>query len=198
MENMTPFDVVAFLFLVGWFILGYFQGLTRRIFGILALVFALVLAAQLRQQVGDYLAGEWRNAPPAYSDMIAFGALFLAIWIALSVGIQLFYRPAPLLPRYPVLDEILGGVLGVVEGVLLLVVLMLVTDPYFLSEAGRAAAPGEFGPARTLHGFLDDSLTASFLRHQLIPGIFLLIGGLFPHDVVDTFKSALARRLGPA
>src|SRR5512135_3452635 len=108
MQDMTPFDVVAFLFLVGWFILGYFQGLTRRAFGIIALVFSLLVAVQLRQSVGDYLAGEWQSAPTEYSYMVAFGALFLAVWVAISVGIQLFYRPAPLLTRYPALDEIIG------------------------------------------------------------------------------------------
>ncbi len=195
MENMTPFDVAAFLFLVGWFILGYFQGLTRRAFGIIALVFSVLVAAQLRQSLGSYLAGEWKNAPPEYSYMVAFGALFIALWVATSVGIQLFYRPAPLLSRYPVLDEILGGVLGVFEGTILLIVMVLVTDPYFLSAAGKAAASGEFGPLRSLHDLFDKSLTADFLRHQVIANIFAVLGWLFPQDVVAVFKAALAHGL---
>ncbi|HYL41671.1 MAG TPA: CvpA family protein [Candidatus Binatus sp.] len=190
---MTPFDVAAFLFLIGWFILGYFQGLVRRTFGIVALVFSLLVAASLRQPVGPYLASEWKNAPAEYGAMVAFGAVFLALWIATSVGIQLFYRPAPLLPRYPALDEVLGGVLGVLEGLIVLIVLVIVTDPYFLSAAGKVAAPGEFSPLRSLHDLFDDSLTASFLRHQVIPNIFALVGGLFPNDVVHAFQSALAR-----
>ncbi|HJW22855.1 MAG TPA: CvpA family protein [Candidatus Limnocylindrales bacterium] len=192
MQDMTPFDVVAFLFLVGWFILGYFQGLTRRAFGIIALVFALLVAVQLRDPVGKYLAGEWRNAPPEYSYMVAFGAVFLALWVAMSIGIQLFYRPAPLLERYPVLDEIIGGALGVLEGAIVLVVVLLVTDPYFLSEAGKAAAPGEFSPMRSLHELFNDSLTASFLRHTVISNVFAVVGWMFPSDVVDAFRSAVA------
>ena len=195
MQDMTPFDVVAFLFLVGWFILGYFQGLTRRAFGIIALVFALLVAVQLRDPVGKYLAGEWRNAPPEYSYMVAFGAVFLALWVAMSIGIQLFYRPAPLLERYPVLDEIIGGALGVLEGTIVLVVVLLVTDPYFLSEAGKAAAPGEFSPMRSLHDLFNDSLTASFLRHTVISNVFAVVGWMFPSDVVDAFRSAVAHRL---
>jgi uncharacterized membrane protein required for colicin V production len=198
MEDMTPFDVVAFLFLVGWFIVGYFQGLTRRIFGLVALLFALLVAAQLRGSLGAYLAGEWRTAPAEYSYMVAFGALFLALWIAISIGIQLVYRPAPLLPRYPVVDEILGGVLGVVEGGLLLMVVLLVTDPYFSSAAGRVAAPGEFSPLRSLHGLLDDSLTAAWFRDALIPNLLAVLGFLFPRDVVDAFRSAAARLLARA
>jgi uncharacterized membrane protein required for colicin V production len=193
MENMTPFDVVAFLFLVGWFIVGYFQGLTRRIFGILALVFSLLIAAQVRAQLGAYLAGEWTTAPDEYGYMVAFGALFLALWVAISIGIQLAYRPAPLLSRYPVLDEILGGVLGVIEGLIVLVIVVMVTDPYFLSSAGQSAAPGEFTPLRSLHELFDDSVTADWLRHGVIPAIFAIFGFLFPQDVVGTFKAALAR-----
>ena len=191
MENMTPFDVVALVFLVGWFVIGYVQGIARRLFGIVALLFSLLVAAQLRQGLGDYLAREWTNAPPQYSYMVAFGALFLALWIAISVGIQLAYRPAPLLPRYPAVDEILGGVLGLVEGGLLLMVLIMVTDPYFTSAAGHSAAAGEFGPIRSLHDLLDDSLTASYFRDHVLPNVFALLGFLFPSDVVQTFRSAI-------
>lgn len=193
MENMTPFDVVAFLFLVGMFILGYVQGLVRRIFGIIALVFSLVVAAQLRAPLGDYLAHEWTSAPPEYSYMVAFGALFLAFGIALSVGIQLAYHPAPLLPRYPVIDELLGGVLGVIEGGFLIAVFLMVTDPYFLNSTGQVAATGEVAFFRSVHDFVTDSLTADFLRHSIIANVFALIGFLFPRDVVDTFSLAIRR-----
>lgn len=193
MEDMTPFDVVAFLFLVGMFILGYYQGLARRIFGIIALVFSLIVAAQLREPLGNYLAQEWTTAPASYSYMVAFGALFLAFGIALSVGIQLVYHSTPLFPRYPVVDELLGGVLGVIEGVFLLVVLLMVTDPYFLSAAGASPAPGEFGFVRSVHAFMTDSLTADFLRHSVIANVFAVLGFLFPRDVVDAFTSAIRR-----
>jgi uncharacterized membrane protein required for colicin V production len=194
MEDMTPFDVVAFLFMLGWFIVGYLQGVARRIFGIIALLFSTVVALQLRQPLGDYLAHEWTNAPAEYSFMVAFGAVFIALWVALSIGIQWAYRPAPLLWRYPVLDEILGGVLGVLEGIVLLVVLLLITDPYFRSTAGHVAAVGEFQPLRAAHDFVDPSLAAKFLREQVIANLFAVLGFLFPHDIVQTF-GFLGRRL---
>jgi uncharacterized membrane protein required for colicin V production len=193
MEDMTPFDVVAFLFLLGMFILGYVQGMARRIFGIIALVFSLLVAAQLRDPLGQYLAQEWTNAPSAYSYMVAFGALFLALWIALSVGIQLAYRPAPLLPRYPVIDEILGGVLGLLEGVILLAVLLLITDPYFRGSTGQAAAAGEFQPIRALHDLVSGSVTAAYLRDHVISNVLAGVGFLFPRDVVDTFSAIFLR-----
>ncbi|HEY2916682.1 MAG TPA: CvpA family protein [Candidatus Limnocylindrales bacterium] len=193
MQDMTPFDVVAFLFLLGWFILGYVQGAARRVFGIIALVFALLVAAQLTDPLGSYLATEWTTAPPAYSSMVAFGALFLAIWIAISLGIQWAYRPAPIFPKYPAVDEILGGLLGILEGAILLVVVLLVTDPYFRGSAGTTAAIGEFPVFRALHDFLNDSLTAGYLRDRIIPNLLAILGFLFPRSVVDAF-SAVAQR----
>ena len=190
-EDITAFDVVAFLFLLAFFILGYVQGTTRRVFGIMALVFSLIVAAQLRQSLGAYLAGEWTNAPPEYSYMVAFGALFLAFGVALSVGIQFLYHPAPLFPRYPVLDELVGGLLGVLEGVILLVALLLVTDPYFLGTAGEHGAAGEFGFIRQVHDFLNGSVIVDVLRHGVIPNILAVLGILFPEDVVSTFASVL-------
>lgn len=193
MEEMTPFDVVAFLFLLGWFILGYVQGAARRIFGIIALLFSILVAAQLRDPLGDYLSHEWTTAPAAYSSMVAFGALFLAIWIAISLGIQWAYQTAPLFPKYPALDEILGGLLGVFEGAILLIVLLLVTDPFFMGSSGATTSPGEFPAFRAVHDFFNDSLTAGYLRDHVIPNLLSILGFLFPHDVVETFSSLVGR-----
>src|SRR5260221_12017369 len=84
------------------FVVGYAQGVTRRLLGIAAILFSLFLGAQLRTPFGGYLAQQWANITPEYSYMIGFGAVFLASAVALSIGIQISYRPAPLFHRYPV------------------------------------------------------------------------------------------------
>jgi len=193
-DRITPFDLVIFLALLAMFVVGYAQGVIRRLLGIAAILFALVLGSYLRAPLGAYLANEWTSIDDTYSFMVAFGAVFLAAAVTLSLGIQITYRPAPLFQRYPVLDEILGGLLGVLEGGILLVVLLLITDPYFRGTAGQVAAVGEFPLFRVLHDGVNDSLTAKYLRDQLIPNILAVLGFLFPHDVVETFSSA-ARRL---
>jgi uncharacterized membrane protein required for colicin V production len=194
MENMTPFDVVAFLFLVGMFILGYVQGLVRRALGIIALLFSLIVAAQLREPLGNYLAHEWTTAPPEYSFMIAFGALFLAFAVALSLGIQFTYHSGSLFPKYPVVDELLGGLLGVIEGGIVIVAFLMITDPYFQAAAGQSAATGEFTAIRTAHEFISGSLTAEALRHSFIANLVAVLGFMFPHDVVEAFTAVLRAR----
>ena len=197
MDRITPFDLVIFLTLLGMFIVGYAQGVVRRLLGISAILFAIVLGSYLRAPLGAYLANEWTNIDDTYSFMVAFGAVFAATAITLSIGIQITYRPAPLFQKYPVLDEILGGLLGVLEGFIILIAIILILDPYFTQPKVRETVGiGEFTLLRSLFGFLDTSLTADILRHSVIPAILAVVGFLFPQDVRDTFRAAvqLARR----
>ena len=195
MERIQTFDLVIFLALMAMFVVGYAQGIVRRLLGIAAIIFSLILGSQLRQPLGEYLANQWTSIAPSYSFMIAFGAVFLAAAVTLSIGIQITYRSAPLFPRYPVLDELLGGLLGVLEGVIILTAIVLILDPYYgqLSTSDTIGR-GEFGLLRTVHGLLDNTLTADIIRHGIIPVVLGLLGFLFPQDVRDTFARALVAR----
>lgn len=192
MERLQPFDLVILLALLAMFIVGYAQGVIRRLFGIGAILFALILGAQLRDPLGQYLSNQWTTIAPDYSYMVAFGAVFVAAAITLSIAIQITYHPAPLFHRYPALDEIVGGLLGVVEGFLILIAILLITDPYYTHDAFREhAGLGEVGLLRSLHEWLDPTLVADVLRHNVIPVMLAVLGVLFPLDVRKQFAQAL-------
>jgi uncharacterized membrane protein required for colicin V production len=194
MDRITAFDLVILLALLAMFVLGYAQGVVRRLLGIAAVVFAIILGSYLREPLGGYLANQWTNIEDSYSFMVAFGAVFLATWLTLSLGIQITYRPAPLFQKYPVLDEILGGLLGVLEGFLILVAIILILDPYFTQpEVREEVGIGEFTLLRTLFDLMDKSLTADILRHNVIPPILAVFGFMFPSDVRNTFRTALGQ-----
>jgi uncharacterized membrane protein required for colicin V production len=191
-ESIQPFDLVVFLGLFAMFIVGYAQGIVRRLFGIGAILFSLGLAAQLRAPLGGYLAQQWTTIIPQYSLMVAFLAVFIAAGVALSIAIQLYYRPAPLLTRYPVADEVLGGVLGVLQGLLILMAVLIILDPYFKGPGAQLGGSGEFAPLRALEGFIDDALSAQIMRNGFIPNVMAVLGWLFPRDVVETFSAIAA------
>jgi len=195
-ERIQPFDLVIFLALLAMFVVGYAQGVVRRLLGIGAILFSLFLAAQARAPVGEYLANEWTSIIASYSYMIAFAAVFIASAVTISVAIQITYRPAPLFPRYPVLDEILGGLLGVLEGFIILMATLMILDPYYTQAAVRdSVGIGEFGLLRTLHEFLDPTLLAAIMRDTVIPAWFAVLGFFFPPDVRDAFASVFLLRI---
>jgi uncharacterized membrane protein required for colicin V production len=187
-DRISPFDLVILLALLAMFIVGYAQGVIRRLLGIAAILFSLIVASQLRAPLGDYLAEHWAGIAPEYSHMVAFGAVFAAAAITLSVGIQITYRPAPLFQKYPVLDEIVGGLLGVLEGFLILIAIILILDPYYNQASVQAQVGfGEFTLLRDVHARLNESAIVEVLRTSVIPGILAVVGILFPQDVRDAF-----------
>ena len=188
MAGITPFDLLILLALLAMFIVGYAQGVIRRLLGIGAILFSLIVAAQLRAPLGDYLTEQWTGIADSYSYMVAFGAVFVAAAVTLSLGIQITYRPAPLFQKYPVLDEILGGLLGVLEGFIILIAILLILDPHYNQPTVQSTVGfGEFTLLRELHARLNDSLIVDILRTSVIPAILAVVGVLFPQDVRDTF-----------
>ena len=187
MDRITPFDLLILLALLAMFIVGYAQGVIRRLLGIGAIIFSLIVAAQLRAPLGDYLTEQWTGIAESYSYMVAFGAVFVAAAVTLSLGIQITYRPAPLFQKYPVLDEIIGGLLGVLEGFIILIAILLILDPHYNQASTPAVGVGEFTLLRELHARLDETLIVEILRGSMIPAILAVLGGLFPQDVRDAF-----------
>ena len=121
LRSINVVDVVIILFLFGMFILGYIQGTIRRLVGIASIVFSFFLALQLNEfWLGSFLAQNWEQFPPEYSTTIGYLLIFVAASVAFSLVIQGTYKKAEIFPKYPVVDELLGGILGVVQGFLIL------------------------------------------------------------------------------
>jgi hypothetical protein len=171
---------------VAAFILGYLQGTVRRLLGILSILFCLVLAAQLRGPFGDFLIGNWTQFPASYSRMLGFAFVFVVASIAFTIVIENFYERSPVMPRYPVVDPLLGGILGVVQAGVIIGAGIIILDTYFRA-AGSIPAANELFVLRDLDHAIDVSQTAKIYRHDLIPGFFLLVGWLIPEDIRALF-----------
>jgi len=189
LRSFNPFDLLVVLGLMAMFILGFIQGTVRRLLGLASIVFSLLLAAQLREPLGDFLASNWTQFPDQYSRMIGFGAVFVAASITFTIAIQAFYRVVPLFVRFPVVDELLGGVLGVLQGAVILGAAILILDPFY-QLSGIPAFGDEMAVLRTFHEALDNSTTAIVYREQIIPGFFAVAGGLFPEAVRAVFPAS--------
>ena len=184
--SIKAIDLLVFFAFFALFILGYMQGIIRRLLGIASIILSLLIGAQLRTPLGDFLAKNWTQYSSSYNHMIAFGAVFLAGTIASTIALQLFVKPTPLFARYPAVDEIIGGLLGLLQGAIILAAFYLITDPFF-AGAGNAMRPNEFPFIRQIHDVLQGSVTADIVRNQLVPAVLFLFGALFPPDVTAAF-----------
>ena len=80
--------------------------------------------------------------------MIGYLVIFIAAVVAFTLVIQGTYKKAPLFAKYPVVDEILGGLLGIVQGFLLLLFLTIILDQYYLYTNIPPAERRDRVPAR--------------------------------------------------
>ncbi len=177
-------DLAIFAGFLGAFVLGAAQGVIRRVLGIISLIFAFLLATSLRAPVGDYLAGQWTHFPSGYDHLVAFIVLFAVLWIGFSILIQGFYKRTDLSAAHPVVDDVAGGLLGVLEALILLVIAIIILGSYALPDQ----LAGEYPQLRWAHDLLlQQSHIAQALRDHVAPTVVHLLSVLLPSDLVAMF-----------
>lgn len=179
---LTVVDVVLIVLLLGSFLLGYFQGAIRQLLGLIAWFFSFVIAANVREPLGEWFSRYWTTLPTGYSRMIAFGAAFIVLFVVANIAIQIFYKRTPLTRRFGILDELVGGFLGAALFVLVLATVVIVLESFYrLGGLGG----NDVRWIRELYIILSGSAIAQGLKASLIPGLLAILGLLLPPEVRD-------------
>ena len=180
--NVNRFDLLVVLFVFGMFVLGFIQGTIRRVLGLASMLFSFLFAANLRDPLGSYLAQNWNDFPDQYAVMLGFLIVFIAATIAFTVVIQGFYHKQELFKKASFLDELIGGILGVVQALFLIGFVIIILDSFFRSPT-IPKSPNEFPWIRGAFELIDSSGTADLFRSRLIPGFITVFGLLIPRDI---------------
>ncbi len=183
--NTAAFDWLVIGFCVVMFVVGFAQGVIRRLLGIASIAFSFLLAAQLRDTLGSFLADSWSQFPRQYSYMIAFGVMFIVFSVVFAIAIQAFYKRTPILAKWPIVDELLGGILGVVEALLIIGCGIAILDSFFRLPVG--IGDQQISQLKDLYGAINASGTASVFRDTLIPIFVVVTGPLVPSDIRALF-----------
>lgn len=178
-------DLLLVLYFMGFFVLGFAQGTIRRVIGIASILFSFLFAATLSEPLGNFLGSNWAQFSRQYSYMIGFGTVFIAASLAFALVVQGFYKPQPLFAKARFVDEILGGLLGIIQAGLILGAVIVILGSFFLIP-GIAQDPEELLGLREVWTALESSRIADFFQSTLIPG-FISIFGLFIPDSVEVW-----------
>jgi uncharacterized membrane protein required for colicin V production len=179
-RSLNLFDLLMVLVLFGMFVLGFVQGTVRRLLGVASILFSFLVAANLREPLGNFLARNWTQFDPAYAVMVGFGTMFVAGSIAFTLVIQGFYKKASLWEKYEWADEVLGGLLGIVQGLVILGAMIIILDSAFEVQM---AERNELVLLREIHDAYDGSVTAAVMRGSLIPAFYFLFGLFVPESL---------------
>ena len=182
-------DLLLALYFIGFFVLGFAQGTIRRLLGILSILFSFLLAATLAGPLADFLGANWRQFTPEYSYMVGFGTVFVASTVAFALVIQGFYKPQPLFQKARFADEVIGGILGLVQAALILGAVIIILDSFF-AIPGIPPDSDELPFLREIWTALDSSKIVEVFRESLIPFFFLLTGLFIPDRLEAMYPSA--------
>jgi uncharacterized protein YacL len=150
------------------------------------MTFSFFLAAQLSVPVGSFLAQHWVQFPAQYAYMLGFLILFIAGFVAFALVVQGTYTKLELFAKYPVVDEALGGLLGIVQGLLLLMFLTIILDQFFLSPLFAPDAD-EVPALANLWTAIDGSRIGQTLHETAIPNFLGLVQFLIPSGILAIY-----------
>jgi hypothetical protein len=178
---MNAGDVVLILILAGSFLIGFFQGVVRGLLGICAWAAAVVLGANLREPLGGYLAAQWTNFSPDYDRMLGFGIATVVVFVALLVVVQLWTTGPRGITPYPLVDDLVGGLLGDTLAILVIASAFVVLGTFYRAPD---VLPGA-GAAWTeeLYRALIGSRIGSLIATNLVPFLGIVFGPLVPETV---------------
>jgi uncharacterized membrane protein required for colicin V production len=165
-------------------ILGILQGAIRGLLGIVLIFLSFLIAANLRDPTGDFLADNWKQFPHDYNRMMAFGIIFVVLALGSILVIQAFYHRTEIYPQRPIVDDILGGLLGLVEGFLLLLVVVVIFGSYKMPPPFT----GDIEQIRQVHDLvMNQSHITAALQSNVAPPFLHVLSALLPSDLVSMF-----------
>jgi uncharacterized membrane protein required for colicin V production len=189
LNGVGTIDLLIVLYFIGFFVLGFAQGTIRRLIGIGSILFSWFLAALLAAPLSDFLGANWTQFPKEYSYMIGFGTIFAASCIAFALVAQGFYKPQPLFQKARFADEIIGGLLGLLEAAIIFGAVLVILDSFFRIP-GIQPDPQELPFLRELWTALDGTRIAEIFRTTLIPAFFVLFGLFVPDNIEAAYPAS--------
>ncbi len=189
LSSINRFDLLVVLFCFGMFVLGFIQGTIRRLLGLASMLFSFLFAANLREPLGGYLAKNWNDYPDEYAVMLGFGLVFVAATIAFTVVIQGFYHKQALFQKASFADELIGGLLGIVQALFLIGCIIIILDSFF-RDPTIPKSDNEYKWIRDFFNFMNNSGVADLFRTRLIPGFIAVFGLLIPTDIQRFYVAA--------
>jgi uncharacterized membrane protein required for colicin V production len=168
-----------------FFFLGVAQGAIRRLIGILSMLLAFMVAANLRDPLGGFFADNWRQFNSDYNKLLAFVIVFVVVAFASSLITQGAYKRTDLSAQHPIIDDIVGGLLGLAQAMMLLLFIVIIVNSYIIPD------PAPSGDVTYLHDaqnmLVNHSYIAVFMAQHVAPGFVHLVSFLLPADLVTLF-----------
>jgi uncharacterized membrane protein required for colicin V production len=176
-------DIYLLAIIVAALVVGFFWGAVRSLMLLAGWLLAFVIGAYLQLQLGSYLASEWTNYLSSFSEMAAFGIIYIGILLAAPIFILASTKGTQQFFASQALDDVAGALVAMSVAVLGIAGLMVILATFYGS--GEPFVDPAGGPTWTaqLYQSLVDSTIGGAIADRLIPVLGAILGPILPPDV---------------
>ena len=177
-------DLVLIALLAVALVGGIVQGALRGLEGFVAIILAFVVAANLANPFGNFLAGNWKQLPAGYNHMLAFLIVFLLLAVGAIIGLFFLTPRTEIKPGQPAVDDAFGAFFGLVEAIVILACIVIIFRSYDMPLPFK----GDIEPLHRVYDMINfDSHIAAGLRSGVAPIIVHLLAPFLPASIVALF-----------
>lgn len=185
--TIATMDIYLLVVIVSTLVMGFFWGAARSLMLFAAWLVAFLVGAHLKYELGSYLAQQWSYYPAQFSDMAAFGIIYLGLLLAAPLVIFIATRGGQRVSRFQVVDDLVGALFAVTVAVLGIAGLLIVLSTFY--GTGSLVIDAQGGPAWTsnLYQSLLNSSIGSTIERYVVPIIGTVLSPILPADVREVF-----------
>lgn len=182
-------DLVMLLFLAGLLRAGWSSGFIRRVLGLVFLAASFVAGAYLREPAGAIVTTFLPQIPSAYAEMVGYSVASTGLLVGLNLLSQPFMSRAPKHGLSRKTDQLLGLILGGLEGVLILSAGIVILHTY--ADVQSVGGFVDTGLLHDLRVAVDGSTIGQILEKTTVPIVLLLLGPLLPKDITQVVQTSI-------
>jgi uncharacterized membrane protein required for colicin V production len=175
-------DIYLLVIIVSALLVGFFWGAARSVMALAAWLLAFVAGAYLQLQLGSYLASEWPEFVPSFSEMAAFGIIYVGLLLAAPVLIMISTKGGQRLVTAQSLDDLIGASLAMLAALLGIAGLIIVLATFYGPGPVVSAAGGPQWTADLYKALLNSNI-GGFIGDHLVPIMGSILGPILPPDV---------------
>lgn len=175
-------DIYLLVIIVAVLLVGFFWGAARSVMLLAAWLFAFLAGAYLQLQLGSYLASQWPEFVASFSEMAAFGIIYVGLLLAAPFLIMVGTQGGQRLLRIQSLDDLIGATLSSVVALLGVAGVMIVLATFYGQGPIIDTAGGPQWTADLYKALLASNI-GSFVAEQIIPIMGAVLGPILPPDV---------------
>ncbi len=159
---MSTIDILILVFLVLSFGVGLRDGLLKKLFAIVGVILALIVATKYMKMGGEYAMSMFKLEKEA-AYIVSFALIFLVVVLLTNFFYRWFGGDSK---SYKIWDRVAGGIVGMIEGLIILSLVLILLTLFDIPTKAEKRGSGLYNPVAQFAPALFDQINKVFPKSK--------------------------------